>query len=367
MDKIIIKYLSGTATEREKIILEKWLREKPENIEFFINIKHIFSVHSAPQKQVSDQETNEFMAQLMSRKPNQSNIRDNSHNKQQEQKKHQEQQEQHSINIKSRYYNFKRILITASGAAILILASALFFRMQTQINLYENDIAYMLEQSGPNYEYSTPFGVKGKVVLPDSTIVWLNSGSKISFPGKFNGMCREVFFSGEGFFEVKPNKETPMDIVLKSGLSVKVLGTKFNLSSYDNDSSFSLLLLSGKVNINNNKGKTLFSINPHEKITIDPIKNSVSLQKPLETLSTIGWKSGWLIFENAPLEEVFKKMERWYGQTIVVNDNSIYSKTLTAKFKEESVSQVFDLMNQISLINYQIKDSIAYISNYNKD
>jgi hypothetical protein len=58
-------------------------------------------------------------------------------------------------------------------------------------------------------------------------------------------------------------------------------------------------------------------------------------------------------------------MERWYGQKIIVEDESVYSKKLTAKFHEESISQVFGLMNQISLINYKIVDSIAYISKFN--
>lgn len=351
MDKIIIKYLSGTATKIEKISLEEWLRAKPENIEFFINLKHTFSLHSAPQKQVSEQEASEFMSQLMSKET----IKETTYTK---------KEKQQLTNKKSKYLNFKRIAVTASAAAFITFASMLFFKMQTSIDSYKNDIAYMLEQSGSNYEYSTPLGVKGKVILPDSSVVWLNSGSKISFPGKFNSVSREVFFSGEGFFEVKKNEQTPMNVVLNSGINIKVLGTKFNLSSYDNDSNISLLLLSGKVNINDNKGKVLFEIKPSEKITIDQTNNKTFLSKPLETLPTIGWKNGWLIFEDAPLEEVFKKLERWYGQNIIVNDKSVYSKTLTAKFKEESVSQVFDLMNRISLINYQITDSIVYISNY---
>lgn len=342
MDKIIIKYLSGTATIQEKETLEMWLIEDPKNSELFSKLKHTYTLYYAPQNQVSEGQASEFMTllKLINKKPKQINTG------------------------KSKYYNFKRILVVTSAAAVLVFASMLFYQMQNKIDSYQNDIAYMIEQEGSNFEYSTPFGVKGKVVLPDSTVVWLNSGSKITFPAKFNSKSREVSFSGEGFFEVKTNKETPMDIMLKSGLSVQVLGTKFNLSSYDNDSNVSLLLLSGKVNINSAKGKVLFAVNPNQKITIDPINNKASVNSPLETLPTIGWKNGWLIFENAPLEEVFKKMERWYGQTIVVTDNSIYTKTLTAKFKEESVSQVFDLMNQISLINYQVKDSIAYISNY---
>lgn len=338
MDKIIIKYLSGTATNQEKTTLESWLHAKPDNIEFFVNLKHSFALYTAPQKQISNKETSEFMDRLAQREG---------------------EKERANVN----YFKFKKIAVVASAAAVIIFASFLFLRMQNSLNSYKNDIAYMLEQSSPSYQYSTPYGVKGKVVLPDSSVVWLNSGSKISFPAMFNSSSRDVTFSGEGYFEVKKNEQTPMNILLQSGLTVKVLGTKFNLSSYENDKDISLLLLSGKVNINNSKGKVLYAVKPSEKVKIDLSSNSATVNNPAETLPTIGWKAGWLIFEDTPLDEVFKKIERWYGQKIVVKDKSIFSKTLTAKFKEESVSQVFELMEQISLINYYIEDSVAYISN----
>jgi ferric-dicitrate binding protein FerR (iron transport regulator) len=331
MDKIIIKYLSGTANEKEKEQLLQWIEESDKNAKFFADLKHAWTLSKTKNDPLSDKEVVHFMKMIKREKQR----------------------------------HLPSWWIAAAAAAVVILISSLFISMQRKIESYKEDISYMLTQAGPRYEYSTPYGVKGKVYLPDGSAVWLNSGSRISFPGKFNGKSRELDFSGEGYFEVIPDSQKPMNVRLRSGLTIKVVGTEFNLSSYDDDKKVSLLLLSGKVNINNADGKKIYSVQPNEKITINLIDNTLLRNIPQEIAPIIGWKNGWLIFDEAPLEEVFKKMERWYGQKIIVEDESVYSKKLTAKFHEESISQVFGLMNQISLINYKIVDSIAYISKFN--
>ncbi len=339
MDKIIIKYLSGTASEQEKELLLRWLEESDKNAKFFADLKHVWTLSKMKTEPFSDKK-NEPLSD----------------------------KEVANFMKKIRREKRKQYLPSwwiAAAAAAIILVSSLFIGMQRKIESYKEDISYMLTQAGPHYEYSTPYGVKGKVYLPDGSVVWLNSGSKISFPGKFIGKTRELDFSGEGYFDVIPDTQKPMNVKLRSGLTIKVVGTKFNLSSYDNDKEVSLLLLSGKVNINNADGKKIYSVQPNEKVIINLIDNKLSSNIPQEITSTIGWKNGWLIFDEAPLEDVFKKLERWYGQKIIVEDESVYSKKLTAKFHEESISQVLELMNQITLINYKIVDSTAYISKFN--
>lgn len=334
MDKIIVKYLSGSASEKEKTLLLEWLQENEKNAKFFSDIQHSWALENSKGKEQEDS------AQMIPVK----------------------------LNIVKRAAGMRvvlRVLGAAAAAAVIFVIVDTYIGMQRQIETYQNDISFMLTQSGSQHEYSTPYGVKGKVSLPDGSIVWLNSGSKITFPGKFQSNSREVGFSGEGYFDVKSNADVPMKISLNSGLEVNVLGTSFNLSSYDNDNQISLLLISGNVNISNSKGKELFSVLPNENVVINLADKKLIRDKPQETMPIIGWKSGWLIFEEAPLEEVFKKMERWYGQKIVVEDKSVYNKKLTAKFHEESASQVFDLMRQISLIDYKIVDSIAFIKEFN--
>lgn len=357
MDKIIAKYLSGTANRQEKELLLEWLENSEANARLFSDLQHTWALNSSIKKQFA-----ESVSQIpeFSQTPKPAETPEIT-----ETPKPAETPVSAAKQTITRKPTRKTILIRISSAtaaaAIILVAYSIFMNMQRKIESYEKDITYMLSQAGSRYEYSTPYGVKGKVTLPDGSNVWLNSGSKIEFPAKFGSESRDVSFSGEGYFEVQSNRETPMIITLNSGLEVNVLGTSFNLSSYDNDDNISLLLINGNVNISNPKGKEQFTVLPNEKVTINLSDKRLSRNTPLEKMPTIGWKSGWLIFEEAPLEEVFKKMERWYGQKIVVRDKSIYNKKLTAKFHEESASQVFDLMKQISLINYKIEDSTAII------
>ena len=143
-----------------------------------------------------------------------------------------------------------------SSAAVLILFISITL-FQNQIDKYKSELSFIKSQKIAYHENSTPYGVKGKVILPDSSVVWLNSGSSILYPSNFFGETRDVSFKGEGYFEVKKNSDYPMKISLDSGLSLCVRGTSFNLSAYDNDNSISILLLSGNVSLMNKKSKTV--------------------------------------------------------------------------------------------------------------
>ncbi len=340
MDKIIIKYLSGIATEQEKELLEKWLKDDPKNIKVLSNLKHTWSLekfNSIPES-LKNELTSSIEVNTLNQLP--------------------------SFYSQKRYQNYVKTFAITISAAIILLFSFLFIQMRIDLNSYRAKFNTQLSFADIDYELYTPFGVKGRVTLPDGSIVWLNSGSKISVPPKFSGLTREVKFTGEGFFEVNKNPDMPMNITLSSGHKISIKGTTFNLSFYEGDSHISLLLLSGDVDIQDAKGKHIHNLVPNEKVVVDINNDSYDNTIPIEIMPVIGWKSGWLVFDETPMNEVFKKMERWYGQRINVKDSTVFSKKLTAKFHEESANQVFDLMRQIELINYKIIDSVAYIYDF---
>ncbi len=291
MEELILKYLKGEASENEMLEIETWVKESPINRKEFaakVNL-YALSANINGKADISD------LGKITS-----------------------------AIRRLERRRRVLRYFAAAVMASALIVGAGLYSTYK--IGGYKNEVAYILEQSNTTLEYSTPYGVKSKISLPDNSVVWLNSGSKISFPSKFSGNQRLISFSGEGFFSVEKDSLRPMQIVTPGGVTVNVLGTKFNLNTYTEDSSMSLLLLSGKVNIKMNNGR--------------------------------------VIFDDLTLKEVFVKMKRWYGISIKVDDSSILDKRLSAKFREESASQVLDLMHKTQLINYTIQDSIAYVKNY---
>lgn len=331
MEDLIHKYLLGQADEGEVKRLEDWIILSEENKMAFSRAMNLHAVSAGTGEKIKCDRTD--LSGILAR------VR-----KQEKRKK------------------IKYTLSFGSVAAAIILLVGLYLH-HTE-NRYQDQINYILAQSGTSLEFSTPYGAKSKITLPDSSIVWLNSGSKIQFPSRFSGDTREVIFSGEGFFEIAGDSLHPMNILTPMGFTVKVLGTKFNLSAYNDDKDFSLMLLSGKVELVPESGGKVQKINPLERFTMNLASSRYSVQKPADTLPIVGWKDGWLIFDDTPLDVVFKNMKRRYGVTVKVEDPGILTKTLSAKFKDESVSQVLDLMNRISLVNYTIKDSIVYVSNF---
>jgi len=329
MEKLIYKYLSGKANAEEVKRVREWILESEENMHFFAKIKNLYVISTIKEIDASEKDTEMFMNRI-----------------------HKNEQRTRLV----------RIFRMSAAVAILFVFS--FAVYQIGIKGYREELIFIKSQQIVQNHYYTPCGVKGKVVLPDSTVVWLNSSSAISYPSKFSGNFREVSFIGEGYFEVKKNPDRPMKILLNNGMTVSVKGTTFNLSAYENDKTVSLFLLSGHVSILNDKSKELLKVEPNQKISIDRMTNKISVLTPDDIMPTVGWKKGWLVFDEAEMQEIIKKVERWYGVRVVVLDSSIMSKTLTAKFREESISQVLGMMHQISLINYSLKDSTATLYSF---
>lgn len=329
MEELILKYLKGEASESEMLEIERWVKDSQENRREFAKKVNLYalSANVNGKNDISD------LGKIVSR-----------------------------IRQMERTRRAVRYAAAAVVAGILFVGAGLY--SSYKIGNYKNEVDYILGQIDTELEFSTPYGVKSRISLPDNSVVWLNSGSRISFPSKFAGNERLISFSGEGFFEVEKDSLRPMKIETPDGLTVNVLGTKFNLNTYSEDKTVSLLLLSGRVNIRTKNGQVYNNIKPSEKIVIDKRSSRQFVNVVKDTLPTTGWREGWLIFDDLPLSEVFVKMKRWYGISVKIEDNSILEKRFSAKFKEESASQVLDLMRKTQLINYTVQDSIAYVKNY---
>ncbi len=330
MEKLIYRFLSGEADANEQRKVREWIMKSEENARTFAKIKNLYVRLSIKEERASDEDTTLFMNRIRKRKSSKKIYRQ-----------------------------------TGYGVAAVLLLFLFSYAVYTLgTKEYKKELNFVKSQQIAQYQYYTPSGVKGKVILPDSSVVWLNSESSISYPSKFSGTIRKVAFSGEGYFEIKKNPERPMNITLKNGMSVNVKGTTFNLTAYDNDKTYSIFLISGQISLLNDRSKELYKVEPNQKIYIEAGTNKISVHKPEDIMPTIGWKRGWLVFEETGMEDIINKMERWYGVRIAVKDSAIMSKTLTARFREESLSQVLSMMHQISLVNYTIKDSLVTLEKF---
>jgi len=195
-----------------------------------------------------------------------------------------------------------------------------------------------------------PYGKRSEITLADGTHIWLNSGSQLSYPPRFDDKSREVYLSGEAFFEVAPDKTKPF-YVITSDFKIRVLGTKFNVSAYKEDQTTQTVLLEGKVSA----GKNAFlaetvDLSPGERLVYD--KKDENIRKDQVDVNLYAsWINGYLLFENEPTTAVFKKLERYYDQRIITNEKL---DKITFSGKLDLRENIRDVLENISFAS-QVK------------
>lgn len=199
-----------------------------------------------------------------------------------------------------------------------------------------------------------PYGNRSTINLADGTKVWLNAGSRLIYPSKFVDKTREVYLVGEAFFHVAKNKEQPF-IVKTSNLSVKVLGTQFNVSAYPEDNSIQTVLTEGSVEIiEANAG--IFA----ESVVLEPgqlalwtKKSALTKVYNVDTDYYTLWTDGIFSFSNTDLSRIVKKLERYYNIRFQYADpmaglTKISGKLDVAKDQQE----VFEYLERLTGLNF---------------
>ncbi|MCG6190053.1 FecR family protein [Maribellus maritimus] len=178
-----------------------------------------------------------------------------------------------------------------------------------------------------------PYGKRTQITLSDSSTIWLNSGSKLIYPAGFKGSKREVYLEGEGVFEVSKNEKKPFYVITRD-VEIKVLGTVFNISAYDDDNFSSTVLESGSVELKY-KSNTLLK---QSKITMVPGTMAVYfteskdiVQKEVDTRNYTCWKEGYIILHNESMLEITKRLSRYYNVSIVLENESLKAKTFSGR------------------------------------
>jgi ferric-dicitrate binding protein FerR (iron transport regulator) len=176
----------------------------------------------------------------------------------------------------------------------------------------------------------------------------------------FNDNQRHVHLQGEGFFEVIKDSQHPF-IVYSTGMNITVLGTKFNVMAYTDDSIIETTLLEGSVEIqllnekpNKQNGMRL---KPGQKITLRKNNEQYEIQSIRETDESIAWMENRLVFSKERFGDVKTKLERWYGVTIEVKDPEILNYRITGTFENQTFEHVIDALS--------ITDSWTFIIDQN--
>jgi len=328
MKQIIYRYLEGKATEAEQLQLLKWLRNKQNRFVFnsySLGWKESLDVNQLPDE--GQKSWNQIQAVILEKSY---------------------KQWQHSRKVQS-FFKY----------------AAIFFFMVTLTGLGW----YIIQSKNPNQLlYTRVLAEKGhisKVELPDGSLVWLNSGSEITYSSLFADKNRNIQLNGEAYFNVSHNEQLPL-LVSCGELKVKVLGTKFNVSAYEENNQVDVVLEKGSVELLDAKIKSFdYRLKPGERAMFNKTEQKMTVSN-VNTVKFTSWKDGIINIYDQSLEQVVKRLESRYNQKFRFSDN-IKDYRYTFTIKNEPLDEIIQLMEKITPVKaIQEDDVIVFEMDVNK-
>lgn len=200
-------------------------------------------------------------------------------------------------------------------------------------------------------EITVAYGNTRHIFLPDSSEIWINSGSNIKYPKSFTDNQRLVYLEGEAYFSVKKDLAKPF-IVKTEQLSVKVLGTKFNVKAYSDDENITTTLTNGKVEVSTQSQEKQI-LKPNEQLTYN-IKTSEMNIENISPAETDAWLTGQILFINSSFQDIKQTLERHFNITIDDRSNIPASRLYTVKFlKGETLDEILHVLKDVIGFTYQ--------------
>ena len=264
-------------------------------------------------------------------------------------------------------------LLLANGKSISLndsIAQALTEYDGTKVNNQKNGLTYSSVSAGKGQDRAlynvlvTPRGGEYSVRLSDGTLVRLNAASSLRFPTQFTGDERKVYLSGEAYFEVSKDGNHPF-VVNADNTNITVLGTRFNVSSYEDDPQQLTTLLSGSVridemNANQRKDQGII-LKPGYEAVVDRAHDGINIRKAnLE--SALAWKNEMFVFNSESLINLMRKLSRWYDLQIVYDQRVDTMLHYTGRIpRYENITAVLNLLALTSQVKFSIKAHVLYV------
>lgn len=304
INSLLGKYFSSDANEEEKKELIDLLKKHNVNYKEFILLDSLFKREINKQLQPDiTEKRDEIWIKLKG-----------------------EEKQVHEKRLLSIFQRVAAILIIP-----LLLSFLAYFLFQNKNDITETAYA----------EIQCPMGVRTAFELPDGTTGFLNGGSKLKYAVNFSE-SRDVNLIGEGYFNVFHNPRKPF-VVHTKNLDIKVMGTEFNVISYVNDISKEIILNNGSVEVYSIVGKRLSVLKPNERFVLDTEK-MVYEKSEVEADQYSSWTEGKLVFKNESMEQVAKRLGRWYNVDIIIQDHELLEYVFRATFIDEPLEEILKLM-----------------------
>ncbi len=202
------------------------------------------------------------------------------------------------------------------------------------------------------YTLNVPYGAEYDLVLPDGSKVYLNAGSVLRYPERFNDTRREVFLSGEAYLEVVHNEEHPF-VVRTRDVAVRVLGTVFNINAYPDNKWVKTTLVEGKVETQ--CGDRHITMEPGTQVAYDKEAHETAYF-PVNTHLYTSWKDGYYDFENMELGELAQILSRWYDVQIEFARPELRELRFSGRLKRyDSAETLFKMLDYVHNVTFTIE------------
>lgn len=320
IDDLIIEYLEGSITPADKVKLEAWVGKNQSNQTYYYQQCEIWIATQALSDRRAEavQEFARFKRKI-----------------------HREKIFQIGVRI-SRY------------AAAILLGAGITGAVLWSIPR-ENEMRHAQYRS-----IETTSGSRSRILLDDGTEVWLNAGSKLTCDNLFSIKNRNISLEGEAYFHVTRNEEIPF-VVDAGEVSIQVLGTKFNVRSYDNDAYIDVTLSEGKIALWKDSDETVYHLQPAQEAIYDKTAGKISIitTDPAEKLS---WIDGRFFFNEFTLMEISKRLERAFDVSFVFENEEKQLLTFYADFDHsESLTGILDVLSSSGQFRYRIAHNVVTI------
>lgn len=249
---------------------------------------------------------------------------------------------------------FRRIALSFAAALIpLLVIATLWLGLDSRIG------GALTTASGEE-TIATRRGQQKEVIFQDGSSVILNGESSLTFPRRFGIAKRMVSLEGEALFKVSQNKRRPFIVSLSDNSSVKVLGTTFNINSYDDNPTIDITLMSGLVEFNNEE--KIYSIKPDECLSYNKTTGDVSISKLKNSNISSLWTENILVFNDTPLERVLHTLSRYYDVNFEIADTAANRCSYTLKTqKGANIDEVLDDIASISPVKFVKRNDIITV------
>ena len=305
-NKILQKYITGEATEEEIAEVVEWLDSHESHLQELISLRKLHNIS-------------------LLNEPARTPI---------------EKVEKKNFKIKKLLFELSKI----AAVFLIFLAGGYFLNKKTEIN---------------SQTLFVPPGQRAELLLPDSSIVWLNAQTSITYPTDFGKNNREVELNGEAYFKVKKSKQT--FIVKTKDVDIHVLGTEFNVIAYHNTPLTEISLLTGSIELKSPKM-------PNQGLIMKPndlvkIKDGKLYSSVINDFDYFRWKEGLLCFNNEPIESIIKKLELYYDTRIEVKKDTLLKFRYTGKFRtKDGIEQILKVLQIEHKFTYTVDKNLNLIT-----